>query len=523
MPATANDLESLLRRLSLPTKAKLTPKESTESTVEAPARQATAFQASPLSTSAPPTPLPQVKRPTVLGPENGKSAESPTSESGSLAKLASGTTIADNKKAEFIPVAARSLDEAGLSEGEVSALILRFLLQRVTDTGYRISGQLGLRFNIIEAVLRQLKADKLCVYKNAVTGGDYLYELTEQGRERGRSLALQCTYIGAAPVPLAQYVESVKAQSLAFRRPSLAQIAIAFADLKMPDALLSSVAQAIHSGRGMFLYGMAGNGKTSIAERITRAFGDSIWVPKAITSAGEIIRLYDPNRHELMPTIEPGAPSNGSVSGSQGEIDGRWVRIRRPTVVAGGELRMENLEITTIRKSGIGEAPLQMKSNCGTLLIDDFGRQRMSTDELLNRWIVPLEQRHDFLQLESGRTIQVPFDQLLIFSTNLEPRDLVDEAFLRRIPYKIEVKNPEESQFRQLFLELSKQMNLACNESTVEHLLEKHYRNVGRQMRFCQPRDLLRQIENRCTVHELPREVTCEALDQAAENYFGIM
>ena len=203
--------------------------------------------------------------------------------------------------------------------------------------------------------------------------------------------------------------------------------------------------------------------------------------------------------------------------------DARWVCIRRPTVIAGGELRMENLEVNYIRNTGIGEAPLQLKANCGMLLIDDFGRQRMPVDELLNRWIVPLEQRHDFLHLESGRTIQTPFDQLVVFSTNMEPKDLVEEAFLRRIPYKIEVKDPSEAEFIKLFLDSAAKAKFDCKLEKLEYLLEKHYRPIGRSLRFCHPRDLIRQMENRCTLHDLPRVVNEEGLDQAVENYFSIM
>jgi len=223
--------------------------------------------------------------------------------------------------------------------------------------------------------------------------------------------------------------------------------------------------------------------------------------------------LYDPNKHKLA----PGDPAEYK------NADGRWVHIQRPTIVAGGELRMDNLEIAYTRGSGIGEAPLQLKANCGTLLIDDFGRQRMSVDELLNRWIVPLEARHDFLYLESGRTIQVPFDQLIVFSTNLEPRDLVEEAFLRRIPYKIEVTDPTEEQFETLFLQLAAAMGITCAPQDVVYLLDQHYRATGRGMRFCHPRDILRQIENYCLLLEIPTEVTPDRIDVAVANYFSIM
>jgi hypothetical protein len=413
----------------------------------------------------------------------------------------------------FFPFAPDTLQEAGLHITEVSDLILKFLAVRGIESGFNIARQVGLKFPLVEGVLRQLKADRLVGYKNSSTGGDYMYELTVQGRDRALVLAEQCSYFQTAPVPLEQYIDSVKAQSLVGRKPSLDSIRAAFEELQVNEKMISNIGQAIHSGRGMFLFGPAGNGKTSMAELITKSFGDTIWIPRCITASGEIIRLFDPNRHRPAPP-----------SGCDPEyLDARWVHIERPTVVAGGELRMDNLEITYIRRTGIGEAPLQMKANCGTLLIDDFGRQRMSIDELLNRWIVPLEQRHDYLHLESGRSIQVPFDQLIIFSSNLEPKDLVDEAFLRRIPYKIEVSDPTEEEFRRLFRVLAGRVGFDCSNDVLDYVVSEHYVKTGRTFRFCHPRDLLRQMENRCSLHNLPKVVTCEALDEAVENYFSIM
>jgi hypothetical protein len=413
----------------------------------------------------------------------------------------------------FFPYAPENLQEAGLSPAETGHLILRYLAIRGIETGFNIARQLGMKFPLVEVVLRQLKSDRLVSYKNSSTGGDYHYEITDHGRERAVALSEQCSYMGTAPVPLDVYIESVKAQSISGRKPPLAAIRAAFEDLQVGDRILSSIGQAIHSGRGMFLFGPAGNGKTSMAERITRSFGDTIWIPRAITASGEIIRLYDPNRHRAAPP-----------SGCDPEIlDGRWIQIERPTIVAGGELRMDDLEINYIRRTGIGEAPLQMKANCGTLLIDDFGRQRMSIDELLNRWIVPLEQRYDYLHLESGRSIQIPFDQLIIFSSNLEPKDLVDEAFLRRIPYKIEVTNPSEAEFRSLFRKSAVQFGFAYTEEILNYLIEIHYQKAGRTFRFCHPRDLLRQMANRSSLHQLEMIVDQAAVDEAVENYFSIM
>ena len=250
---------------------------------------------------------------------------------------------------------------------------------------------------------------------------------------------------------------------------------------------------------------------------MTKAFGQFIWIPRSIGIDGEIIRLFDPNAHELAPL--PG--HNGLLE--ENRVDKRWVRIRRPTVVVGGELTMANLEVTLNTATGISEAPVQLKSNCGTLVIDDFGRQRMSTDELLNRWIVPLEKRHDYLNLANGKKIEVPFDQLVIFSTNLEPKDLVDDAFLRRIPYKIEVTDPSEEEFRDLFKLMAPQLGFEYRDDVVNYVIETHYRAMGRSMRCCQPRDLLLQARNMCLYENQDLAMTNDAMDSAVENYFAVL
>ena len=230
--------------------------------------------------------------------------------------------------------------------------------------------------------------------------------------------------------------------------------------------MLDRLGPAVNSGRGLFLFGAAGNGKTSIAERVTRAFGQEIWIPRAIGIDGEIMRVFDPIDHEELPL----EACDGRLR-RRGRSTAAGCAIRRPTIVVGGELTMSALEVTINASTGICEAPLQLKSNCGTLVIDDFGRQRMRIEELLNRWIVPLERRHDFLNMPNGKKIEVPFDQLIIFATNLEPRDLVDEAFLRRIPYKIEVPDPTLEEFKHLFLSLAAKMGFPERPEAVEHLV----------------------------------------------------
>jgi len=290
----------------------------------------------------------------------------------------------------------------------------------------------------------------------------------------------------------------------------------AFSDLLINEAMLDRLGPAINSAKGLFLYGYPGNGKTSIAERITNAFGSDIWIPHAILVDSEIIQLYDPQSHEPIGTGGPSilkGPAN----------DPRWIRIRRPTIMVGGELKMAALELRFDPNSHITEAPLQMKSNCGTLVIDDFGRQTMNPDELLNRWIVPLEKRYDYLTLNSGKKIQIPFDQLIVFSTNLEPKELVDDAFLRRIPYKLNVIDPTENEFRQLLRIMAEKFDMAFDEAAVDHLIEHHYRVKNRPFRSCQPRDLLLQIIDRARYRGVEPEMSAEGFDIACENYFTLL
>jgi predicted ATPase with chaperone activity len=434
-----------------------------------------------------------------------------------LAPPATTSSLSMRPAARFRPRSVASFEEAGLSQGMIESLVLKFLLQIGTATGRRIAEELGLPYGAFTTFFRTLKNNQIVAYANIATASDYEYFLTDIGRARARGYLEECGYVGSAPVPFDDYVRSVAAQTIANEHPREDDLRRAFADLIVPDEMFAALGPAINSGRGMFLYGYPGNGKTSIAERITRCFGSTIWIPRVISAEGQLVKLFDEANHEPIATTGTGLLR-------EDDQDGRWVEIKRPTLIAGGELTMADLEIHFDPISKVGEAPLQMKSNNGTFLIDDFGRQRMAPIELLNRWIVPLEKRYDFLRLANGKKIRVPFDQLILFSTNLEPKQLVDEAFLRRIPYKIHAADPTEDSFRLMFRLFAPKLGFeATDEAALDYLISHHYRRVARPFRCCQPRDLLLQVWNYCTYKGLPLTLKPEYFDIAAANYFTVM
>ena len=417
----------------------------------------------------------------------------------------------------FRPRVVTDLSSAGLNFAQVEGLILKFLLNFGVASGRRIADELGLPFGIFPDFLRQLKNRQIVSYTGSAAANDFNYALTDTGRARAKVAFEECAYIGTAPVPFTDYLEAVAAQTITAERPKMADLRRAFSDLLVSESMFQTLGPAINSGRGMFLYGYPGNGKTSIAERITRCFGSTIWIPRVITVEGQILKLFDPANHEVV------RPRRGGLLRTDDQDD-RWIEIKRPTIVAGGELTMENLEIHYNPATKICEAPLQMKSNNGCFLIDDFGRQRMQPIELLNRWIIPLEKRYDFLTLPSGKKIRVPFDQLILFSTNLEPKQLVDEAFLRRIPYKINASDPTEATFRRLFEIFAPSLGFkSVDQAVLDDLIERHYRRMNRPFRACQPRDLLLQVRNHCVFNELPLDLTTEYFDIAVGNYFTVI
>lgn len=424
------------------------------------------------------------------------------------------------RRPEPFPREPKSWDDIGIDAILGEELILRFLLNIPSASVRDLAGELTLALNLIKDQCEALRLAKMVTVSGSNQVGEFIYSLTEGGRAKALEIRKVCAYVGPAPVLYDHWVRSVKAQSLALKSPGPEDMQRAFSDLSLSEDMLESIGPAITGSKALFLYGDPGNGKTSLAERMTRCFGDSIWIPHAIMLDGHIVKMYDAVYHEKLDFSAPN-PAD--------KVDRRWIKIKRPTVIAGGELTLEMLEIQTDPVAHVSEAPLQMKANCGTFVIDDFGRQRSSPKEILNRWIFPLEKKIDFLKLPDGRKIAVPFDGLLVFSTNLEPRDLADEAFLRRIPYKIRVHDPSEEEFKTVVEAIAAKMKVGIPRGSVQYLIDRHYKFLGtpgkrpRPFRFCHPRDLLQQVVNLCAFQRRPPVAGPAEWDKAVSNYFAVM
>jgi predicted ATPase with chaperone activity len=413
----------------------------------------------------------------------------------------------------FHPSEPQTLEETGISPVMIESLICKYLLQTGATGGRRIANQLCLPFGVLEMVLTALRARQVLVHQGTAQLNDYVYALTEQGAAQARTAMQACSYVGPAPVPLEDYITSVEAQTIRAEAAQRQQLEEAFHGISVEPELLDLLGPAVNSGAGLFLYGAPGNGKTTIARRITRCFHQYIWIPRTLTDDGQFIKLYDVGCHQAVEDSADGLLKAANV-------DHRWIRINRPTVVVGGELTIDDLEIRHDPRTNISEASIQLKSNCGCLLIDDFGRQRIDPVALLNRWTVPLESRHDILTLATGKKIQVPFEQLIIFSTNIDPLDLTDEAFLRRVPYKIEMKDPSVTEFSRILEAACRSFGCRFHPEAVQYLIDTQYAPYHRPLRRCHARDILLQIKNYCVYHGRPMELRPDYLDRVGKSYF---
>jgi len=412
-----------------------------------------------------------------------------------------------------------TLAETGLSEDLIVQLVVKLLHFNADCTGVEVANRLGLEFSVVEPVLEQLKRSLVC----EVVGGGLLgapsfrYRLTDTGRRRALLFLEHNQYVGAAPVPLAQY----RAYMTEFRQAtqqkvSPAAVHEAVSHLVVSDRVVNQIGPAVTSGQSIFVYGSPGNGKTVIAQAIHNLLRQTIAIPHALEVEGHIIKLYNPIDHEAVSNEAADPWTTGP------RTDRRWVRCRRPKVIVGGELTMQSLDLNYSTSTGFYTAPIQLVANGGLLVIDDFGRQMCSPREMLNRWIVPLEARVDFLTLQSGQKLEVPFDVLVVFATNIKPSELVDEAFLRRIQYKILAESPSPAAFKRIFERCCGERGLGFDEQLVDALIREWFVPKNIPMRGCHPRDLIGRALSQIEYLGLPHELTRELLEDACATYFVV-
>ena len=407
------------------------------------------------------------------------------------------------------PPTPEELEETGVSQAFLRDLALKHVASLANPTTASVAEKLHLPLALTDELLYQLYREKLIEIRLQSALGQTRYAMLDHGWEQVTRLHTHCGYAGPAPVTLSDYAYMMKLQGTPSKPASMTAVRMAFRDLVLPDSLLNTLGCVINSRSSLFLTGLPGTGKTAIAERMNAVLSGTLWIPYAIEIDGQIIRVYDAHNHHAL--SEPDAPN---------EYDRRWIRIQRPMIVVGGELTLENTDLVWSEYSRFYVAPFQVKANGGTLIIDELGRQRVSSRDLLNRWIMPLEKRVDFLTLHSGKKIEVPFEQLVVFSTNLDEKEFVDEAFLRRMGYRARLELPTPAAYGEIFRRAAANRGLAVDHESISHLLQK-YGQEGRPMKCCEPRDLLNRISDICAFQDRPLQLSPALIDAAWGNYFG--
>lgn len=404
------------------------------------------------------------------------------------------------------PIPPTTLNQMQVGKGLVEDLALKKLFLQGELSLCDLADQMCVGLGIIEEVFLQFRKAQLCEVKGMV-GGVHRIVATDQGKARAQELLSQSQYTGPTPVTLQEYVHQVRQQSVRDAEVHASDVDRAFAHLVLGDHTLNQLGTAVVSGTSLFIYGPPGTGKTSIAEALVQMYPDHVWIPHAVEVSGQVVSLFDSAVHQ-----RAGNPPE--------ETDRRWVLCRRPKVVSGGELTIEMLDLQFNPVTKFYSAPLQMKANNGVLLIDDFGRQRVRPNELLNRWIVPLDRRIDFLTLAGGHKFEIPFDLLVVFATNLEPRELVDEAFLRRIPNKIRVDAVNTQQFKQILRQNCERFHVTYEEGAVGELIELLTRELRQPLHPCLARDIVQQISWAARFEGKSPKFSPIAVARACGNYF---
>lgn len=423
------------------------------------------------------------------------------------------------------PPPPQSMADTGLSDSQVLDLMLKTLFLRGNMKGNEISGAVALPLPVIDDLLLTM-TERHFVEVKGTQGhgrGGYTFELSEAGHHRAQAALDANRYVGPAPVSLDQFREWVRLQSVRSNRVWRDQLEDAFKDLVLHDEVFDALGPALNSGGSIFLHGAAGNGKTAIAERLGALVSTEVYLPHAVMVGGHVMVVMDHSYHHRLDGPAEEWEVDSEIVLKQLAFDQRFVRVRRPTVFVGGELSMDQLDLRFNEYSKVYQAPFQVKAAGGVLIIDDFGRQRMGPAELLNRWIVPLEKGFDNLTLESGLKFSTPFDCILIFATNLNPRDLVDEAFLRRIQYKVEVRSPGRKAFEKILMLNCDESGIEYRQEAVDLLYSDYYDKYGVRPRGCHPRDILHHIQSIASYEGLTPSLEEGLLRRAAMNYFLVM
>ncbi len=422
----------------------------------------------------------------------------------------------------FVPPPISNLEQTGLSPLWLQDLALKIFYYQGYMSGFKLAEEMALSFTgIVDQILEILKREKLVEVRTSQMGlgeGSYTYAITGAGINRAREALDRSQYAGPAPVPIDVYNESILKQGRGRLQATSRLMHQVLAHLVLNEATFNKLGPAVNSGTSIFLYGPPGNGKTSVARAVGNLVqGQTMFIPYSIYVDGQVIKLYDSVNHQIIRDDDSAPTSSMRTSVRR---DPRWVRIRRPFIITGGELTMAGLDLVFDTTNKFYEAPFQVKANGGILLIDDFGRQLVRPRDLLNRWIVPLENRIDYMSLHTGRKIEVPFDVLVIFSTNLPPKDLVDEAFLRRLRHKIEIGDPSYEEYRELFRRVASQKGVTYSDEGLAYLLQEHYIKRNRNLRASHPRDICDQILDISRYLNAEPVLTKELIDRATAAYF---